>query len=170
MHSAMALGFTSRGSEPRSIATQTLFLAIWFGLLTAIGEGVLALALPRLGWLSWRVLRAVSPEIFWIIPVIDLLFFCSVALILLGVRLFFRRLPVVRLVVFSSASFMFFGWLTQSGHARGKYLVESVLGLVAIAAALLLTVWFRKHEAMAILFSKRTWRWLALTILLLVIA
>ena len=38
----MALGFTSRGPEPRSIATQTLFLAIWFGLLTGIGEGVLA--------------------------------------------------------------------------------------------------------------------------------
>jgi hypothetical protein len=71
----MTLGLKSRHSEPASIATQTLLIAIWFGLATGISEGVLALVLPKLGWLSWRVLRAVSPEIFWIIPVIDLLFF-----------------------------------------------------------------------------------------------
>src|SRR5438045_9476115 len=126
----MALGVTSRGSEPGSIATQTLFLAIWFGLLTAIGEGVLALALPRLGWLSWRVLRAVSPEIFWIIPVIDLLFFCSVALILLGVRLFFRRLPVVWLVEFSSASLMLFGLLMKCGRVTVNALEDRTLDMV----------------------------------------
>jgi arylsulfatase A-like enzyme len=114
-------------------------------------------------------LRAVSPEIFWIIPVIDLLFFCSLGLVMLGMRLFSRRLPVVRLVVFSSASFMFFGWLTLSGHARGKYLAESVLGVVAIGAALLLTKWFTKHEAMALRFSRRTSVWLALANVVLVI-
>jgi arylsulfatase A-like enzyme len=143
-------------------------MATWFGLVTGIGEGILALMLPNLGWLSWRILRAVSPEIFWIIPVVDLLVFCSLAVLMLGMRLLSRRLPVVRLVVFSSAFLMFFDWLTRSGHARGKSLLASFLGLVAVGAALLLTGWFGKHEAQALRFSKRTSVWLALATVLLV--
>src|SRR5437764_12767965 len=98
------MGFASgrdhSGEDP--IAFQILLIATWFGLVAAIGEGILALALPKLGWLSWRILRAVSPEIFWIIPVIDLLFFWTLAVVALGIRLLFHRLPWLTLMVFVS--------------------------------------------------------------------
>src|SRR5437588_1700114 len=133
----MVLGLASHNYKPGSIATQTLLIATWFGLVTGISEGLLALVLPHFGWLSWRVLRAISPEIFWITPVVDLMLFGSLALLILAMRLFLGRLPVVRLVVFLSAFLMFFDWLTLSGHARGKFFMESALGLVAAGAALL---------------------------------
>jgi arylsulfatase A-like enzyme len=156
-------------SESGSIATQTFLIAIWFGLVTAIGECVLTLVLPKLGWLSWRALRAVSPEILWIIPVVDLVFFCSLAFVIMGMRLFSHRLPVEQMVVFSSAFLTFFDWLTRSGHARGQYLLASVLALVAAGTVLLLTGWFGKHEAPVFRFAKRTSVWLALANVLLVI-
>src|SRR5205807_1032140 len=158
----MVLGLASHDSKPGPIATQTFLIAIWFGLVTAIGEGILAIVLPTLGWLSWRALRAVSPEIFWIIPVVDLLFFCLLTLVTLGMRLLFHRLPAVRMVVFLSAFFMFFDWLTRSGHTRGQSLLAAVLTLVAAGGALLLTGWFGKHEAAAFRFTKRSSVWLAL--------
>ena len=164
----MVLGLASHGSKSGPIPTQTFLIAIWFGLVTGIGEGILALVLPKLGWLSWRALRAVSPEILWIIPVVDLLFFCSLALVMLGIRLLFHRLPVIRMVVFLSAFFMFFDWLTRSGHTRGQYLLASVLTLVAAGIALLLTGWFGKHEEPAFRFTRRSSIWLALATVLLV--
>ena len=164
----MVLGLASHNSKPDPIATQTFLIAICFGMVTAIGECVLALMLPKLDWLSWRALRAVSPEILWIIPAVDLLFFCSLALLMLGMRLLFHRLPVVRMVVFLSAFFMFFDWLTRSGHTRGQSLLATVLTLVAVGGALLLSGWFGKHEAAAFHFTKRTSAWLALATVLLV--
>jgi arylsulfatase A-like enzyme len=113
-------------------------------------------------------LRSVSPEIFWIIPVVDLLLFSAVAVVLLGVQLLSGRLPALRLLMFSCVFLMFFDWLMLSGHARGKYLVESVLALMAMGAALLLTRWFAKHEAMALRFAKQTWSGVALCTVVLV--
>ncbi|HEV2987837.1 MAG TPA: sulfatase-like hydrolase/transferase [Candidatus Angelobacter sp.] len=167
LHSMIAVGFGSRGPESRSSAASILLVATWFGLITAISEGMFVLVFYKLGWLSWRVLRAVSPEIFWIIPVVDLLLFSALALVLLGVQFFSRR-PVMRLLVFLCAFFMVFDWLMLSGHARGKYLIESVLALVAIGSALLLTRWFVKHPAMAVRLSERTWIGVALATVFLV--
>lgn len=165
----MVLDPTTHRAQSRSTATLTLLIATWFGLATGMGEGIFALVLPRLGWLSWRALRAVSPEILWIIPVVNLLFFWSVALVTLGMRTLFRRLPVIRIAVFASAFSMFFDWLTCSGHARGQYFLAAVLTLVAVGAALLVTVWFGRHEAQAVKFAKRTSVWLAAATAFLVI-
>src|SRR5205807_10066637 len=86
----------------------------------------------------------------------------------LGMRLLFHRLPAVRMVVLLSAFFMFFDWLTRSGHTRGQSLLAAVLTLVAAGGALLLTGWFGKHEAAAFRFTKRSSVWLALATVLLV--
>jgi len=164
----MTSSLASHRSESGLIAAQTFLVATWFGLATGIGEGILALVLPKLGWLSWRILRAVSPEIFWIIFIVNLLLFWSLAVVMLGIRLLSRRLPIVRVTVFLAALLMFFDWLTRSGHARGRFLLACFLGLVAAGAALLLTGWFTKHDAEALQFSKRTVAWLAMATVLLV--
>lgn len=164
----MAVGSGADHSGSRPIAMQILLVATWFALATAIGEGILALALPKLGWLSWRILRAVSPEIFWIIPVVDLLFFWSWAVAVLGIRLLFRRLPCMPLTILVLSFLTFFDWLTRSGHARGNSVVALVCGLIALCAALVLTQWFRTHEARALQFSRRTLAWLASATVLMV--
>jgi arylsulfatase A-like enzyme len=166
--SLMEFASESDHSGPGPNAFQILLIATWFGFAAAIGEGILALALPKLGWLSWRILRAVSPEIFWIIPFVDLLFFWSVAVVVLGIRLLFRRLPVLPLMVLVFAFLTFFDWLTRSGHTRGNSLVAFVSVLLALCAALLLTRRFHQHQAAALQFSRRTMAWLAAAAVLMV--
>lgn len=167
--SLMESGSESDHSSSGPSVLQIFLIATWFGLATAIGEGILALALPQLGWLSWRILRAVSAEIFWIIPVVDLLFFWSVAIVVLGIRLLFRRLSFLTWIVFVFAFLTFFDWLTRSGHARGNSLMAVGLALMALCAAFFLTRWFRKHETIALQFSRQTLVWLASAIVLMVV-
>ena len=80
----------------------------WLLLLAGLGWGIGAglieaaglLVFQRLNWARWGPMMHVAKEIFWISPVVDAIFFCSLAVVCGIVVRFAPRLPAVRVIVF----------------------------------------------------------------------
>lgn len=145
------------------MTNKVLIIAVWFGLVTGLIEGVLFLVVQKLGWVM-----GVWLEIAWISTIFDMLLFIIVGLGLILVSQFFKPLSNIRLFVFVFAFLMFFDWLALLLLNKG-YVNNIAVLILAVGLALQLVYWFRKHEEGAIHFWRMSLPWVsAVAILVLV--
>jgi arylsulfatase A-like enzyme len=134
------------------VSSGVLVLAVWFGLLTGLLEGVGLLAAQRLGWLEWETLqRGVGPEIVWIACLVDLVLFGSIGFMLLVVSRVFPRLPIMRISVFVFA----FMAIADLVALTGRILIYAVVTLATGVAATCLR-WVGNNEQAAVRFWRKS--------------
>src|SRR5690242_9712593 len=73
-------------SDPTAIGLSTaLLIAIWFGTLAGLIEGLGLLLFQRLNWASWGPMLHVSAPILWISPLVDTSLFVALTVLTFGI-------------------------------------------------------------------------------------
>jgi len=148
-----------------SVPLRPLFsIAVWFGVVAGFGEGFGLLLFQRINWRQWARVMHVSKEILWISPVVDLCFFLLIGLAVAVVSRIFRRIPAIRVLVFSLIFLTAYDWLMLSGHFYRRAAILFALG-VAVAFGR----WFRKHETAAVDGWRRSAPWLAAALAVVIV-
>ena len=129
-------------------------IAIWFGILAGLLEGLLLLVFQRINWQQWGRGIHVSAEILWISPLVDLAFFLSLAAVVAVAGRFFSRLPAARVLIFILAFLSVYDWMALT-H---RFYRRSCL-LLALGAAVAFIRWAGKRESAAIVFWKKSAPW-----------
>ena len=71
-----------------------------FGIVTGFIEGIGLLLFQRINWARWGPMMHVSPEIIWISPIVDVIFFLLAALICWAIARLVPRVPAMRVLIF----------------------------------------------------------------------
>ena len=142
-----------------SRARDIIVLALWFGLVAGLVEGVVLRVSRPPGWVTW------SPnEILWISPLVEALLFGVAALALVGVARLSPSLPVLRIAVFLFGLLMFFDWATLKGHIR-----QSAGLILAAGLAVTLARLFKRHQEQMLAGCRKTLPWILGGVLLLLV-
>jgi len=143
-----------------SRARDIIVLALWFGLVAGLVEGVVLRVSRPPGWVTW------SPnEILWISPLVEALLFGVAGLALVGVARLSPSLPVLRIAVFLFGLLMFFDWATLKGHIR-----QSAGLILAAGLAVTLGRLFKRHQKQMLAGCRKTLPWILGGVLLLLVA
>jgi len=95
----------------QNIAKKSFTLAIGFGLITGLVEGLLLLGLHRADLLTWRLQnRAIWYETLWIAPLVDLVLFALAGGFFLLAGWLLPRLPVRKAAWFTFILLAVFDW------------------------------------------------------------
>ncbi len=117
-------------TDLRSLAGEFLPLAIGFGLITGIVEGLGLVLLHRAHWLNWRLYnRAFWYETLWITPLVDLILF-----LLAGFALTLAGLVLKRALVKT------FAWFTFIFLAIFDWVIILLFGRISLFALLILVI------------------------------
>ncbi len=136
----------------RAMGTGILLLAVWFGLMAGLIEGVGLFVFQELGWTGWKMSRVpVRIQIIWISALFDLALFFLLGILLGTAQRLFPRLRWLHLSVLVFAFVAFFDWLALTGRLR-----HSGVFFLALGLAVTFTRWFKKHEAAAVGFWRRS--------------
>ena len=138
-------------ARPSPAGWLLLLVGMSWGIATGLVEAAGLLVFQRLNWARWGPMMHVSKEIFWISPVVDAIFFFSLALTCsIGAR-FMPRLPVVRVIVFVLTFLSIYDWLTLTNR-----LYHGACLLLALGGAVALARWCGEREGAFLQFCKRT--------------
>jgi len=148
--------------NPKGVSANLLVVALWFGLVAGLLEGVGSLALQQLGRLD-----GVWVEIVWVSPLFAALLFGALGLLMLLPYLIYRRLPVLTVAVFTFSALALFILLEL---ALPPEIHAGALMLLSAGAASVFTRWFRRHPTQFIRFSRRSLPVVAVATLLVVAA
>jgi arylsulfatase A-like enzyme len=144
---------TPAGALP-SIAHAT----ICFGAIVGLLEGVGLLAFQHINFARWGPMIHVSPEIIWISPIVDLIFFSLVSAIIglvsLVVSQILPRFSAYRAVIFVLSFLAVYDWLTLTAR-----LYHRACLLLTFGAAVAFGRWLARHQTQAAHFWKRTSPW-----------
>src|SRR5712692_1109983 len=97
-------------ARPSPAGWLLLLVGMSWGIATGLVEAAGLLVFQRLNWARWGPMMHVSKEIFWISPVVDAIFFLSLALICSLVARFVPRFPAVRVIVLLLGFLSFYDW------------------------------------------------------------
>src|SRR4029077_14077276 len=112
-----ATGLTPDQENTKLGLTETLSLAISFGLMTGLVEGAALVAFQSLHWLGWTIsLTPINSQILWISPIFDALILALVGLVLFALGHFFSRVSSLEFESFVFSSFAFLDWLVLTGR------------------------------------------------------
>ena len=134
-----------------------LTIAVWFGIVLGLTEGIGLLAFQRINWQRWGAMTHVSKEIVWISPIVDVLIFLGVSAIAALGCLVWRRLSAITAAVFVFAFLTIYDWTTLTERLYHVACLLLAFG-VAVAAAR----WFQRHQLAAIRFWKKSVIWVGL--------
>src|SRR5215468_8739629 len=98
--------------------SKTFGMAVWFGILTGLVEGCGLLIFQNLNLETWA-LRISSP-IIWISPVVDVLFFCTLAVLIALAASVFRKIDVLHLTTILLSSLVVYDWLTLTARFSSR--------------------------------------------------
>ncbi|MGA9814986.1 MAG: sulfatase [Terriglobales bacterium] len=132
-----------------------LLLGLGAGIFAGLVEGVGLLFFQQLNWARWGPMIHVSGEIVWISPVVDVIFFLSLALICSVVARLVPRLPALRVLVALLTLFSVYDWLTLTGR-----LYHRACFLLALGVAVAFARWCGKRENTFLQFWKKVTPWL----------
>jgi len=118
-------------------------------------EGVGLLVFQRINWRSWGPMMHVSKEIIWVSPLVDLLFFVTLALLVSLLVGAIRQLNPVRAIVPLLAFLTIYDWLTLTARLSHWSCVLLALGVAAAFSR-----WFGKRETKILKRCKRATPWL----------
>ena len=96
----------------------------------------------------------VSPEIIWISPIVDLIFFSLVSTVIWLVSRMIPRIPALGAVIFSLSFLAVYDWLTLTGR-----LYHRACLIFAFGAAVAFDRWLTRHEIQAGRFWRKTAPW-----------
>src|SRR5258708_34076186 len=136
---------------PSSAAWLLLLVGLGWGIATGLIEAAGLLVFQRLNWARWGPMMHVSKEIFWISPIVDAIFFFSLALICSLVARFAARLPMIRVIVFLLTFLSIYDWLTLTNR-----LYHRACLLLALGTAVAFARWCGEREGAFLQFCKRT--------------
>ena len=131
-------------------------LAVWFGIVAGLIEGVGLLVFQALNWQQWGINAHVSGPIIWISPVVDVALFLALVLIFAAVDRLIGRPRALRWTLFSFAFLTVYDWLMVTGRI---YFLACFVLAAGVGCGFLR--WFGKHERTALRFYKRTLPWVA---------
>jgi arylsulfatase A-like enzyme len=151
------------GSSTRGSYVELLAIAAWFGILTGLLEGFGMLLFQHINGERWAL--HVSGPIIWISALVDLAFFCVVALLMAGTSHLASDLPAARTTAVLLTSLAAYDFLTLTArlHSRSRI-------LLAVGVGLAFRRWLVKHENQAVQFWKRTLPWVAIAAMLALVA
>lgn len=152
----------SQAHETSVPSSVLLLIAAWFGIFTGWFEGLGLLLFQRMNWKQWGRIMHVSREILWVSPLVDLILFLLVGLAVWLVSRFFKRLPVIRVLVFLLGFLATYDWLALTGRLYPRACLLLSLGIAATIVR-----WLRTHEPAAVRFWRRSWAYLILVLLIL---
>jgi arylsulfatase A-like enzyme len=135
---------------PPSPGWLLLLVGVGWGIATGFVEAAGLLVFQRLNWARWGPMMHVSKEIFWISPVVEAIFFFSLAMICGIVVRFVPRLPAVRVVVFLLTFLSVYDWLTLTNR-----LYHRACLLLALGAGVAFARWCGEREVAFLQFCKR---------------
>lgn len=130
-------------------------LAIWFGILTGLLEGVGLLLFQRINWQRWGPMVHVSKEIVWISPIVNVLFFAAIALTLTLLARLSPGIPAQRALVFVLVFLSVYDWLTLS-----ERLLHLACLLLALGVAFAFARWFSRNCERVLTLCSKTLPWL----------
>ena len=138
--------------QPRPSNTGWLLplAGLGWGIATGFVEAAGLLLFQRLNWARWGPMMHVSKEIFWISPLVDGIFFFTLALICAFIYRLVPRFSEVRVIAFLLAFLSVYDWLTLTNR-----LFHRACLLLAFGAAVAFTRWCGKHETAFLQFFKR---------------
>jgi arylsulfatase A-like enzyme len=118
-------------------------------------EGAGLLFFQRLNWASWGRMVHVSWEILWISPLVDAIFFFSLALLSALAARLLPRLPAFRVILFLLTFLSVYDWLTLTGR-----LFHRACLLLALGVAAAFTRWSGKREGSVLEFCRKSTPWM----------
>jgi arylsulfatase A-like enzyme len=154
-------------NDRESVLGKTFAVALWFGLLAGLVEGVALWGLQRLGWLTGPLtFLGFLVDIVWISVVFDVVLFLLVGLALTLLARLVPRAPILTVSIFSFAFLVSFDWLVilLLGHIR-----IWAIPFLAAGLAVQITRLVNAHRLGVVHFIRRSTRWLALSAVLLLI-
>jgi arylsulfatase A-like enzyme len=129
------------GRLPHNFFASLLLIACWFGIVTGLLEGFGLLLFQRINWRHWGPMIHVSPEILWISPTVDLMFFLSLALLIGLTSRFIPRIPPLRALSFLLIFLATYDWATLTARLNHRACL-----LLALGVAVAFGRWIRRHE------------------------
>ncbi len=135
---------------PSNAGWLLLPMGLGWGIATGLVEATGLLLFQRLNWARWGPTMHVSSKIYWISPVVDAIFFFSLALICSIVVRFVPRLPAIRVVVFLLTFLSVYDWLTLTNR-----LYHRACLLLALGAAVAFARWCGEREDAFLQFCRR---------------
>jgi len=138
-----------------------LTLASWFAIVTGFVEAAGLELFQRINWANWGLTAHVSPKIFWLAPLWDLVLFIPISVTLFLLAKTIPRVPLTRVTIFTLALLMFYDWL-----ALPERLVHRSALILALGLATVVVRAFGKHETRALNFARTSLPWLAAAIVL----
>ncbi len=144
----------------KDFAQKTLLLAVNFGLITGLVEGILLFGLHQLELLTWRLQnRAYWYETLWIAPLVDVILFAlaGFALTLIGFPLR-KKIPVHKISLFLFSFLAVFDWVFIV--LFGRISLAPILILSAGASVQVFNVLLKREQAVE-RSAQRSLKWLA---------
>ena len=138
----------------RAIPSSTgriLLIGLGWGIAAGLTEAALLLVFQRVNWARWGPMMHVSKEIFWISPLVDAVFFFSLAVIVSVAARFVPRFPAVRALVFLLTFLTVYDWLTLTNR-----LYHRACLLLALGAGVAFARWCGRREGAFLQFCWRT--------------
>src|SRR5579864_4562097 len=118
----------------------TVLIAVWFGIVTGLIEGIGLLLFERINWARWGPMIHVSRPIVWISPIVDTCFFLVVSVLVWFLSRAVRQIPAQQSLIFLLSSLAIYDWLTLTGR-----LYRFACVLLALGAAAVSMRWFAAH-------------------------
>ncbi len=150
-------------SVPSSFSS-FLIIAVWFGIVTGLVEAAELSLFQRINWARWGMLVHVSREIYWVSPLVDLIFFLVVASLVFLFSRISKRIPALRVLVFLLSFLAAYDLLTVPDR-----LYRNACLLLAAGVGVSFSRWIGGRQAASVRFWKRTSPF-AIILLLLVFA
>ena len=143
--------------------TSSVLLAVWFGVIGGVVEGLGLLVFQWINWESWGKVFHVSIEILWISATFDLVLFSLIAVVVAWVLSRVRRVQVLPAVFVILALLTFYDWFGLT-HRLSR--ISSLILGAGLAVALNRV--FSKHQDETINFLRRNVKWVGLGLITLV--
>ena len=144
----------SGNTTPESALPSVAQVTICFGAIVGLLEGAGLLAFQRINFARWGPMIHVSPEIIWVSPIVDLIFFSLVSAIIWLLTRIMPRLPALRAVIFILSFLAVYDWFTLTAR-----LYHRACLLLAFGGAVAFGRWLARHETQAARFWKKAAPW-----------
>ena len=152
----------------KKLAFEIIQLALWFGLLTGLVEGVLLFVFQHAGLLKGQITYLGSSwEVMWITPIFDLLFFLFVGLVLALFAQFVPQVFAKRISLFAFCFLLVFAWIEIYLSGRLNPAATALLGAgIAYQVSLLL---YEREKRFNPFVQKTIKGFVGITVLLLIV-
>lgn len=149
-------------SESQNRQSSILVVALWFGVVAGLLEGLGLWMLQSFDLLTWKMKEAVTAvKIIWITPTVYLLLFGAAGVVLWFLARIAPRLDWMRIAVFLFGGLALIDILSVPGRLARTAVLTLGCGLATV-----LVRWYRTHARPALSFWKGTLPWLVSIVLL----